>query len=422
MTMRVRTLLTLTVLLAIVGLAGCDHYDCTKTAQFGSSTCSTGSGTVTGTTGGGGGTTNNGPLAFVEFPESRAVPNQMSGIELTAADVLEPIPGFPSTTLPGTTLDPSAMAIAQGKFLYLADGSAQGIFGYSIDANTGILTALSGSPMSASFLAGLPVASVPTFSMVTNPTGTVLLIADLTNSLIYSFTIDASTGALTAASGSPFPSLVKPSNLATDGLGRFLYVTEGDALGNGQGQAMAVFSLNGTTGGLNLGSQMAINMWTVAGDPAGKFMFGADGEVGTKPPNNALDEHLYTFSINQNTGVLTQVASTVTVSAPTSALVHPSGGFVYVFGIDPALNFDSPVEGFALNDSTGALTALQGSPFSVFGTNPYDGLFDATGALLFVHSNDVFEVSILNTTSGVPGQAFAPIQVPSNLPWVVVDP
>jgi len=288
MTMRVRTLLTLTVSLAIMGLASCDQYNCTKGAQFGSSTCSTGSGTVTGTTGGGGGTTNNGPLAFVEFPESGAVPNQMSGAELTAADVLEPIPGFPSTTLPGTTLDPSAMVVAQGKFLYLADGSAQGIFSYSIDANTGIVTALSGSPMSASFLAGLPVASVPTFSMVTNPTGTVLVIADQTNSLIYSFTIDATTGALTAASGSPVPSLVKPTNLATDGKGRFLYVTQGDD--NGQGQAMAVFSLNGTTGGLNLGSQMAINMWTVAGDPSGQFMFGADGEVGTKPPNNDKKE------------------------------------------------------------------------------------------------------------------------------------
>jgi 6-phosphogluconolactonase len=421
MTMRVRTFLTLTVSLAIMGLASCDHYDCTKGAQFGTSTCSTGSGTVTGTTGGGGGTTNNGPLAFAEFPESAAVPNQMSGAELTAADVLEPIPGFPSTTLPGTTLDPSAMALAQGKFLYLADASAQEIFAYSIDANTGIVTALSGSPFSEPFVAFLPLASVPTFSMVTNPTGTVLLIADQTNSLIYSFTIDATTGALTPASGSPFPSLVKPSNLATDGKGRFLYVTQGDI--NGQGQAMAVFSINGTTGFLNGGSQMAINMWTVAGDPSGQFMFGTDGEVGTKPPSNALDEHVYSFSINQSTGVLTQVSSTVTIDAPTRVIVHPSGSFVYVFGIDPSLNGYAPMEGFALNDSTGALTALAGSPFNIFSNNPYDGQVDATGAYLFVHSDDVFDVSILNTSTGIPGEGIAPLQVPStNLPWVVIDP
>ncbi|MGA2416783.1 MAG: beta-propeller fold lactonase family protein [Candidatus Sulfotelmatobacter sp.] len=419
MTMQVRTLFTLTVTLAILGLAGCDRYNCATAAQLGSSTCSTGSSTVS-SSGGGGSGTNSGPLAFIEFAETSAVPNQMSGVEFTAADVLEPIPSFPSTTLPDSTLDPSALAVAQGKFLYMADGSAQKMFAYSIDANTGIISALSGSPFAASYLAGLPMANVPLLSMVTNPTGTVLLIADQTNSLIYSFTIDATTGALTAATGSPFPSLIKPSNLATDGLGRFLYVTQGDI--NGQGQSMAVFSLDGTTGSLTDGAQMALNMWTVVGDPAGKFMFGADGEVGTKPPSNALDEHLYTFSINANTGVLTQVASTVTVNAPTAAIVHPTGSFVYVFGIDPSLNFDAPVEGFALNDTTGALTALQGSPFSVFGTNPYDGQLDPTGAYLFVHSNDVFEVSILNTTTGVPGQAFSPLQVPSNLPWVVIDP
>jgi hypothetical protein len=420
MTMQVRTVLTLTVAAAIMGLASCDHYNCTSAAQLGSSTCSTTTGTVS-SSGGGGGNTNNGPLAFAEFVESGDVPNQMSGAELNAADVLEAIPGFTTTSLPGTTADPSAVAVAQGNFLYVAFGSAQEIFGYSIDANAGTLSALSGSPISASFVAGLPLASVPTFPMVTNPSGTVLLIADQTNSLIYSFTIDASTGALTAASGSPYASLVKPSNLSMDGKGRFLYVNQGDI--NGQGQAMAVFSLNGTTGGLTLGSQMSISMWTVAGDPSGLFMFGVDGEVGTKPPDNALDEHVYTFSVNQSTGVLSQVSSAVTVNAPTRVIVHPSGSFVYVFGIDPSLNGYAPMEGFALNDSTGALSALAGSPFNIFSNNPYDGQVDPTGAYLFVHSSNVFDVSILDTSTGIPAEGLGPLQVAStNVGWVVIDP
>ncbi|MGB7823977.1 MAG: hypothetical protein WBL22_17405, partial [Candidatus Sulfotelmatobacter sp.] len=59
MTMRVRAVLMLIAALAMMGLASCDHYNCSSGANFGGSSCtSTGSGISQG------GTTSSAASAF----------------------------------------------------------------------------------------------------------------------------------------------------------------------------------------------------------------------------------------------------------------------------------------------------------------------------------------------------------------------
>ena len=128
------------------------------------------------------------------------------------------------------------------------------------------------------------------------------------------------------------------------------------------------------------------------------------------------------FSINQTTGVLTQVSTVVTTNAPTTVQFHPSGKWVYSFGIQTALNFDAPVEGFSFNSTTGTLTKLSGSPFTIFGTDPYDGFLDQSGKYMFVHSSNVFETATVDLTTGIPTIVSIPLQVSSNLGWAVTDP
>jgi len=85
----------------------------------------------------------------------------------------------------------STLTAAPQTFLYVANGSAQTISGYSVDATNGTLTALAGSP----FTVGANLTS-----LAADPTGRFLYVTSPPNA-VFTYTIDWSTGALTAVAG-----------------------------------------------------------------------------------------------------------------------------------------------------------------------------------------------------------------------------
>ncbi len=93
-------------------------------------------------------------------------------------------------------------------------------------------------------------------------------------------------------------------------------------------------------------------------DFTGKFAVGLSGVFG--------DNHLYVFAIDPNTGALTAVNNSpfaTTMAEPENLRIHPSSQFVYAFGVD---NSSAPAatEGFTIDPTSGALTPLAGSPFT----------------------------------------------------------
>ena len=68
--------------------------------------------------------------------------------------------------------------------------------------------------------------------------------------------------------------------------------------------------------------------------------------------------------------------------------VDPSGKFLYVPN-----EAGKNVSGYAINPSTGALTAMSGSPFPV-GKHPLGIAMEKTGRLLFVANDDSADVSV----------------------------
>ena len=143
-----------------------------------------------------------------------------------------------------------------------------------------------------------------------SPDGRFVIVANQGTSNVSVFSLDATTGALTEVSGSPFPSGQQPGPVAIDPP-----------------------TLAGTA-------------------PSPKFVF-----VG-----NTGDNSLSAYTIDSS-GSLTPVTGTPiplgSNAQPTSIAVDPASKFVYV-GILP-----QGVAGFALDPSTGALTPITGSPFSV---------------------------------------------------------
>ncbi|MFZ0318635.1 MAG: beta-propeller fold lactonase family protein [Candidatus Sulfotelmatobacter sp.] len=410
MTIRLRALLTVTMALAMMTLAACDHYNCSSAPML-SGGC-TASSTGISSSGGGSSSGQSSIVTLAYYVNN----NQIGSLELNSSAQLLDTPNFVLETLPDGYTN-SAAVIAQEQFLYVpyaSTSSAAAIYGWAIDGSTGALTAL--TPFTLTDVAGLPSASQPTTPVITDPTGSYLYMADATDSRIDVFTVDSSSGALTLLQSFSTAGVIQPWNLAMDGLGHYLYVTQGNA--SGEGQSMAVFPI--TAGALSAGTAQAFKMWQVQGELTGQFMIGVDGETGFAS-DRAFDPNVYVFSIGSN-GVLTELTKYPTPSGngPIGVAVSPNGQFVYDFNVSTSTAADGPLDGFSF--TSGVLTPLP----SVSGlTNPGGGFFDQSGAYLFFRASSAIGVFNIDTTTGTPSQPTADVGAGSGAvvyPWAITDP
>jgi 6-phosphogluconolactonase (cycloisomerase 2 family) len=122
---------------------------------------------------------------------------------------------------------------------------------------------------------------------------------------------------------------------------------------------------------------------------------------------------------------------------PRSFSIHPSGKFAYVanYGVNPYVSRQAACEGayghatgkgctisgFSIDQQTGALSEILGSPFLSQGTNPIASTVDSEGKYLFVAniSSNNITVFRVNASNGfiepVPGSPFAAPYAPCAL-------
>ena len=159
----------------------------------------------------------------------------------------------------------------RGQFAYVANFNSNNVSAYTINPSTGALTAIVGSPFTAgSFPRSVAVDPSGKFAYVLNEGGNVS-----------GYTINPSTGALTAIAGSPFTTGGDPRSMTMNPSGKFAYVA--DFTGNVLG-----YTINPSTGALTniAGSPFAggpDGLNSVAVDPSGKFAYVANEDV-----NNVL--------------------------------------------------------------------------------------------------------------------------------------
>ena len=429
-----RVLVSLLLMLAILVLASCTGAPGCPQAGFGGPACSQGG--SGGLSGGGGGAT---PAAFVYAVDQTGPTGPggtINGFVLTTTGTFGTISGYTAPVVPLNS-GGAGMVVAQKKYLYAGFGSTGQLFAWSID-KSGKLTTISGSPYSASFLGGF-IGGVGQANMITNPAGTLLFISDAVGGTIFVFQI-GSGGALTAVTGSPFPvpattPVFTPMNLATDGLGNYLYVVNGTFSSHTGSQVAAYTIGSGTNLGMLMpvpGSPFTFKMWQLRGDPTGKFMVGSSGSAAAFSGTD--DKNLYVFGITQtgtNAGALTQVTKQATQFSPYSIAMQSNAGgnLIYSFSFNDTGTAFNAIEGYALS-GTGGLSADTGSPFSGVGNGSW-GQFDQSGQFMFVYA------SFPNTTTNTFTTLLTPLHVAANggltqpvstFPlvtpgfWVVTDP
>ncbi len=428
MTTRVRSLLSFLTALATMFLVNCGgSYSCQ--ISFGGSCAPSGSGLGssggTGGTGGGGG----GGSAPTAFAYDIVQAGTVNGIAFSSTgSTLVNISGFTPPTVP--TSDPSSeLVIAQKQFLYGIFPVSQSLYAWSIDPTTGDLTALANSPFTIASLGGMVLndTTANLTGVAVNPAGTFLFVADAGNGEILTYQIDT-TGALTAGSTISTVGAVQPWNLAVDGLGKYLYVTSGI---EGNGQHVAAYAINQGTGALTLvAAALPFNIWELQGEPTGAFMIGISGN--SPVLTGVTDNTIHVFAIapsGPNAGTLAEVSGSPfpTVNSPANIAVQPNsknGSFVYSFSVN-TLGYNA-IEGYTLNISSGALTAITGSPFTGITPSPW-GQFDQSGDFLFIYSNVADaapELGVVNFTSGtgVLTESATTLALPSGGYFAVTDP
>ncbi|MGH9544126.1 MAG: lactonase family protein [Terriglobales bacterium] len=365
--------------LAMLGWAGCGGGCSTTTlSSTGGSSGTTGgvssSGTVCGPgTNPGGGSGNT--ASFLYYLGN----NDILGASLSTTGTFATLASFTPPTLPSSV--GNDMVIVSKKFLYLPQNDSLTIQAFTIDRTTGALTAVSGSPF--------PTAGAD--SITSDPAGRFLFVGNDNTGQVSVFQINSTTGALVAAPGSPFSAfnLDFAHVLAVDGTGSFLYV--GQSL---PALPVYAFSIDQNSGALSpaVGSPFALGVAGVRTDFSGKFAIGISGTTG--------DNNLYVFAIDATTGALTAVNnSPFATSAATlfNLRVHPSSQFVYSFGLDNSSSF-AAIEGFQLDPSTGALTALAGSPFTTLPIE-VDCKWDQGGGEAFCANANSNAFSVLDTST-----------------------
>jgi len=120
---------------------------------------------------------------------------------VAASGALTPVMGSP---FPIATAGTAPAVDPTGKFVFVPEATVAAM---SVNQSTGALTNVPGSPFdNGPFRNG----GAPVCDATTDPSGKFLLLADCENSAITVFTMDATTGALTNVSGSPFQVAAKP--------------------------------------------------------------------------------------------------------------------------------------------------------------------------------------------------------------------
>ncbi|HWM68394.1 MAG TPA: beta-propeller fold lactonase family protein [Steroidobacteraceae bacterium] len=288
-------------------------------------------------------------------------------------------------SLLAVTGTPYAMSMdPSGKLLRVGSVAPDMILTYAVDGQSGTLSLLSSvrarGPSSgvaiAMSLGPTRVAFKPRFAYMTSST----------SNTVSAYTIDATTGALTANASGPVASGNGPASVTVDLQGRFAFVA------NTNSSNLSVFSIDAGTGSLTpvTGSPFpGVFPTSVAIEPGGRFAY----------VSNSLAPSLSVYSIDA-AGRLTAVGAQVPVgTSPTAVSIDPSGKFAYV------ANATGQLYGFRIHAFTGELLPIPGSPLLVGGT-PRTIAFDPTGRVAYMAnttSNDISTFNIDGSTGALTG-------------------
>jgi 6-phosphogluconolactonase (cycloisomerase 2 family) len=321
----------------------------------------------------------NGKFAYVINRNDGTLPGSISAYTVNATTgALTAVSATPYAlgVLPGTGIS----FHPNGKFLYARNQEVSptsgSISAFSIDANTGALTPIAGSP----YLTGVTGAAIPGGNFTMDPSGRFLYASTAglgggASGVISAFAIDSNSGVLTSIGSGNLTVTPGPFWISVDPSGNFVYQS------SVQADELRMYKINQATGALTPQPQGTIrsgyvplypSAWTSAATAPGPNVF--------KPKfayvPNATDNTISTFTTDAATGALTAVSS-IGAQLPQGVAVMAGGKFAYSVNAG-----SSSVSAYSVNPTTGALTATGSSQPT--GTTPSAIATDPSGRFVYV--------------------------------------
>jgi 6-phosphogluconolactonase (cycloisomerase 2 family) len=239
-----------------------------------------------------------------------------------------------------------------GYRLYVTNLNSKNLDVYFIYRNNGYLHPVPGSPFT--------IGQTPT-GVAVHPSGKFVYVT-AENNWVYAFAVQAN-GSLTDVAGSPFTTQDDPKGLAIDPKGRFLYVTDLNS------DKLNAYKINNTTGALTVvpGSPYTPPGQTNPCCPSG----GAGTDIAVDANSRYVilpgwsSGAVSVFHINQTTGALRNVAGSPFAIAsangspgttPFSVAVDPLDRFAYFYYQTADIIPNGYIATFAFNPTTGALS------------------------------------------------------------------
>jgi 6-phosphogluconolactonase (cycloisomerase 2 family) len=374
---------------------------------------------------------------FVYTNDDIRGPNTVSGFSVASNGTLTPVPGSPFATggtgiAFGITASNRIAVNKVGKFLFASNAGSNDVSVFSINAATGALSLVVGSPFATGGSAN------PWISLSPTPDGRFLMAANFGSRNTTVFSI-ASGGALTPIAGSPFPALSVPDGIKVSPDGKFLAMAEPDSnqvemfsiAANGSLTSLGAFPGGGgnflsgvdidCAASLLYGGQSSfgtiVDGYSIASNgtlmpvPGSPFIFGvgggSSGVVLLSPDDktlfvsNELGSTITVFSVASN-GSLSLVAGSPFpmnpgAGVPVGMATSQDGSLLYV------ANFSNSISVFSVA-SNGALAEVAGSPFPTGQSGFAPSLTASPPKSCIVQTPTITSISPTSATAG--GAAF----------------
>jgi len=292
------------------------------------------------------------------------VPNSDNSISAFAIDAatgnLTAVPGTPVQSN-GSGLTAAAVS-ADGKVVYALNATSSNLSLFDIDPTSGGMTVRS------SLFGGFPAPTLLTIDAAAQS----LYVVSQGAGTMTAYAIDPSTQGLDNGSGLTFSPAPVPSAIAVDLPARFVY-------GLRAGAIESYPTTPGTLATANPGPPtVAASASAVAVHPSGQFVYVANADTaGTIQPYTATTVR----SSAVLAGTLSAGTSAATGSAPLAIAIEPTGHFLYT-----ADSGSSTISGFTVDQGSGALSPLATGPFPT-ASHPISVVADYSGKYLLVVSD-----------------------------------
>jgi 6-phosphogluconolactonase len=278
------------------------------------------------------------------------------------------------------------------RFLYTAGDNS--IHGYSLAASDGAMESITGSP----------VTITGALHVIFSPNGSFLFVTTNSGAPVRAYSFSATTGLPTFVN-SDTPAGTSPASLVVHPDSKYLYSI------NSSG-TVSMLNIDSSTGAVSASGAAVSTASTGprqgAVTPNGKYLYTADSGGST----------ISGFPLDSSTGAIGTLFSTTVTSGPVSLDVDPTSKYLFVATTNGGSG--GKFEAFSIDDTTGALTALTGSPFSSpAAAAPSQVRVEPNGNFVLTshyRTNGTSQMAVWQLASGVPTiTSGSPFDICSNI-------